>query len=76
MHEQKTPAIDGQETFVGTAAAESRIARLGKRPGAVARAGKIRVEMAEADRAYPGGSAAIRKRVAGAGDEGASRSAG
>jgi ribosome-binding protein aMBF1 (putative translation factor) len=61
MSEQEAPATDGQETFVGTAAAQSRIARLRKRPGAVARAGKIQAEMVEADRAYADGLAAIRK---------------
>jgi len=61
MSQQETPATDGRETFVGAAAAESRMARLRKRPGAVARAGKIRAEMAEADHAHADGLAAIRK---------------
>jgi hypothetical protein len=45
MSGQKTPSTDDRETFVGTAAAESGIARLRRRPGAVARAEKIRAEM-------------------------------
>src|SRR5205823_6180886 len=61
MNEQETPATDGPETFIGTTAAESRIARLRKRPGAVSRAEKIQAEMAETDRAYADGLAAIRK---------------
>ena len=36
--------------FVGTSAAAARISRLRSRPGASARAEKIRAEMAETDR--------------------------
>ena len=47
--------------FVGTSAAAARISRLGSRPGASARAEKIRAEMAETDRDYADGLSAIRR---------------
>jgi hypothetical protein len=61
MSNKEIIGTGARETFVGPAAAESRIARLRERPGAAARAGKIQAEMADADRVYADGLAAIRK---------------
>lgn len=61
MNGKKDPIQDSEATFVGAAAAEARIARLRARPGAEARARKIQAEMAESDREYAEGLAAIRK---------------
>src|SRR5262245_2967963 len=47
-------------TFVGTEAAQQRIARLRARRGATRRVERIRAEMAEADRAYAENLAAAR----------------
>lgn len=48
-------------TFVGTDAAQARIARLRARRGAIGRVDRIRAEMTEADRAYAENLAAVRK---------------
>lgn len=48
-------------TFVGTEAAQTRIARLRARRGAAERVDSIRAEMAEADRVYAENLAAVRK---------------
>src|SRR5262245_24389745 len=48
-------------TFVGTEAAQARIARLRARHGTTGRVDRIRAEMAEADRAYAENLAAVRK---------------
>lgn len=48
-------------TFVGTEAAQARIARLRSRRGAAERIDGIRAEMAEADRVYAENLAAVRK---------------
>ena len=48
-------------TFVGTEAAQARIARLRARRGAAERVDSIRTEMAEADRVYAENLAAVRK---------------
>ncbi|MEU4161164.1 helix-turn-helix transcriptional regulator [Actinoplanes sp. NPDC026670] len=48
-------------TFVGTEAAQERIARLRSRPGAAEHVAEIRAEMAEADRIYAENLAAVRK---------------
>jgi DNA-binding XRE family transcriptional regulator len=48
-------------TFVGTEAAQNRIARLRARRGAAERVDSIRAEMAEADRIYAENLAAVRK---------------
>ncbi|GAA2634407.1 helix-turn-helix domain-containing protein [Paractinoplanes durhamensis] len=47
--------------FVGTEAAQARIARLRARPGAAERVDAIREEMAEADRTYAENLAAVRR---------------
>lgn len=57
MSGKETPTESGRETFVGTTAAEARITRLRKEPGAAARVEKILAEMAEADHAYANGLA-------------------
>lgn len=61
MSGKNTSTESGDETFVGTTAAEARIAGLMARPGAAARIAKIQAEMAEADRVYAEGLAAIRR---------------
>jgi DNA-binding XRE family transcriptional regulator len=48
-------------TFVGTDAAQARIARLRSRRGATERIDSIHAEMAEADRIYAENLAAVRK---------------
>jgi DNA-binding XRE family transcriptional regulator len=48
-------------TFVGTDAAQGRIARLRSRRGAAERIDSIHAEMAEADRIYAENLAAVRK---------------
>ncbi|MEV0900319.1 helix-turn-helix transcriptional regulator [Actinoplanes sp. NPDC049802] len=48
-------------TFVGTEAAQARIARLRARRGAAERVDRIRAEMADADRIYVENLAAVRK---------------
>ncbi len=48
-------------TFVGTEAAQVRIARLRARHGATERVDTIRAEMAETDRVYAENLAAVRK---------------
>ena len=48
-------------TFVGTEAAQARIAKLRARRGAAERVDSIRAEMAEADRVYAENLAALRK---------------
>jgi DNA-binding XRE family transcriptional regulator len=48
-------------TFVGTEAAQERIARLRSRHGAAERVDSIHAEMAEADRLYAENLAAVRK---------------
>ena len=47
--------------FVGTDAASAKLDKLRARPGMTKRAGKIREEMAEADRRYADSLAAIRR---------------
>jgi ribosome-binding protein aMBF1 (putative translation factor) len=59
MNDTSSDAASSQ--FVGTTAAAARISRLRSRPGASARAEKIRAEMAETDRLYTDGLAAIRR---------------
>jgi DNA-binding XRE family transcriptional regulator len=48
-------------TFVGTEAAQARMARLRSRPGAAERIDSIHAEMVEADRTYAENLAAVRK---------------
>jgi DNA-binding XRE family transcriptional regulator len=50
-----------QHTFVGTDAATAKLDKLRARPGMAKRAGKIREEMAAADRLYADSLAAIRR---------------
>ena len=59
MTSQPTNAKD--TTFVGTEAAQARIAQLRERRGAAERVDGIRAEMAEADRLYAENLAAVRK---------------
>lgn len=55
------PARPESTTFVGTEAAQARIARLRARRGAAERVDGIRAEMVEADRVYAENLAAVRK---------------
>jgi DNA-binding XRE family transcriptional regulator len=55
------PAQPERSTFVGTDAAQQRIARLKSRLDAGEHVADIRAEMAEADRAYVESLAAVRK---------------
>ena len=59
MTSQPTPTEPTE--FVGTDAAQARLARLRARRGAAARVDTIRAEMAEADRIYAENLAAVRK---------------
>jgi DNA-binding XRE family transcriptional regulator len=58
MTNQPAPA---DPTFIGTDAAQTRLARLRDRRGAAERVDDIRAEMAEADRGYAENLAAVRK---------------
>ena len=55
------PAHADPTTFVGTDAAQARLARLRARRGAADRVDSIRADMAEADRIYAENLAAVRK---------------
>lgn len=55
------PAHASPTTFVGTDAAQARLARLRARRDAADRVDNIRAEMAEADRIYAENLAAVRK---------------
>lgn len=60
MTSKPTPHAEST-TFVGTEAAQARIAQLRARRGAAERVDSIRAEMAEADRVYAENLAAVRK---------------